>query len=130
MEESWEYEKLDENYNKMFCPMNDIDGKITGHSIIGLRQWFDENPEERKRLGWVKHIHHAAKDQLGDYDTTTHFPVCTTKQVDEFTIEDEWHLLPISEDMMVFTELANVMGLTISYGLLATDGNGGVMYRV
>lgn len=131
MAERWTYEKLDENYNKQFCPMNDLDGKITGRpGIVGLKAWFDENPEERKRLGWIKHIEHDAKDQLGEYDAMTNYPVCTRKQVDEYTIEDDWRLLPISEELRVFVEMANTMGLSISYGLLAEDGNGGVLYHV
>lgn len=129
-ERNWEYEKLDENLNKQFCPMNDLDGKITGHIVLGVREWFDEHPEERKALGWIKHIHHDYKEQLPDYDATNQYLVCTTRPVDEYTIEDVWHAMPLSEEMMLFIEMSNALGLTVSYGLLAPDGNGGVMYHV
>lgn len=59
---NWYYEKLDENYKIKQVPYNDYDGKITGHIVFGLERWFDENPEERKRLGWVKHITKSQKD--------------------------------------------------------------------
>jgi len=130
MAERWSYEKLDENQNKMFCPMNDLDGKITGHIVLGVEQWFDEHPDERKRLGWIKHIGHDYKEQLPDYDPTQQYLVRTTRRVDEYTIEDEWHAMPLSEEMMLFIEMSNALGLTISYGLLAEDGNGGVIYHV
>lgn len=109
MENNWTYEKLDENYEVKSCPMNDTDGKITGQIIIGLPQWFDENPEERKRLGWIKHIHHEEKDV--DYNKQTQYVVCATREIDEYTIEDVYHVLDKSEEMFLFEEMLEVYGL-------------------
>ena len=58
---SWTYEKLNDDYKVKDCPLNDLDGKITGKKIWGLKLWFDEHEDERKALGWVKHIHHSRK---------------------------------------------------------------------
>lgn len=130
MAERWHYEKLDENLARQYCPINDLDGKITGRCVLGVKQWFDENPEERKRLGWIKVIEHDLKDQLPDFDRTQQYVVQTTRQIDEYTVEQVYHAMPLSEEMMLFIEMSNALGLTISYGLLEQDGNGGVMYRV
>lgn len=126
----WTYEKLDENMQRQFLPMNDLDGKITGHIVLGVKAWFDEHPEERKALGWIKHINHEWKEQLPDFDKTSQYLIRGVKQIDEYTIEDEWHAMPLSEEMMVFIEMSNALGLSISYGLLAEDGNGGIIYNV
>ena len=99
----WQYEKLDENYNLMYCPMNDFDGSITGHIVIGVKQWFDENPEERKRRGWIKHITHDPKETK--YDKQTQYLIHTAKVIDEYTIEDEYHVMNKSEEIMLFEEL-------------------------
>ena len=103
MAETWDYEKLDENNKIKFCPMNDYDGKITGHIVFGVKAWFDENPEERKRLGWVKHIHHDTKDI--EYNRGTQYLKRSTKQIDEYTVEDEWYVMDKSEEMMRLEEL-------------------------
>lgn len=103
MAETWEYEKLDENNKIKFCPLNDYDGKITGHIVFGVKAWFDENPEERKRLGWVKHIHHETKDI--EYNRGTQYLKRSLKQIDEYTVEDEWHIMDKSEEMMRLEEL-------------------------
>ena len=125
------YEKLDENLDVITCPMNDLDGSITGHIVVGLRQWFDENPEERKRLGWIKHLTPTLKEQLGeDVDLTGKYLTTTLRQIDEYTVEDEYHIMPMSEEMMEFAEMANALGLEISLGVLLQDRNGGIMYHV
>ncbi len=103
MAEKWEYEKLDENNKIKYLPMNDYDGKITGHIVFGVKAWFDENPEERRRLGWVKHIHHDTNDI--EYNKRTQYLKRSTRQIDEFTVEDEWHILDKSEEMMRLEEL-------------------------
>ena len=80
----WEYEKVDENANVHYCPGCDESGKITGHIIFGLPIWFDEHPEERKTLGWIKHIH----PDKPDYDKQRQFLLVGAKAIDEYTIED------------------------------------------
>ena len=104
MEElKWRYEKLDEKGRVRSAPLNDPDGKITGHHVFGLRAWFDENPEERKRLGWIKHITHSTKDI--EYDKTCQYLVNSPKTVDAYTVEDDWKVLDMSEEQMRLAEI-------------------------
>ena len=66
-EKKWRYEKLNPETGKLeLCPMNDLDGTETGKIILNVHAYFDENPDERIRLGWTKHIEHDAKDM--DYN--------------------------------------------------------------
>lgn len=102
MEEKWYYEKL-ENGKIKYAPINDFDGKITGHIVFNVKAWFDENPEERIRLGWTKHIRHDTKNI--EYNKRTQYLINSTKQIDEYTIEDEWHIMDKSEEMMRLEEL-------------------------
>ena len=100
---SYDYEKLDENMKTQYCPGNDFDGSITGHIVIGVKAWFDENPEERKRRGWIKHITHDTRDI--EYDRQTQYLVKSVKQIDEYTVEDEYHVMNKSEAQMQLEEL-------------------------
>lgn len=102
----YDYEKLDEETGKIkYCPMHDLDGKITGQLIYGLQAWFDENPEERKALGWIKHIHHPTTEV--DYNRQTQYLVNVPNRVDQWTIEDNWKILDKSEEQMRLEELLN-----------------------
>ena len=80
-EPKWHYEKLNEKGQREWAPANDADGKITGRHVFGLKFWLDENPEERIRLGYIKHIEHDTKDI--EYDHATQYLVNTVKRVDE-----------------------------------------------
>lgn len=102
-EPKWRYEKLDENGNVKWAPQNDADAKITGHHVFGLKAWFDENPEERKRLGWIKHITHNMEDIV--YDHATQYLVNAPKRIDEYTIEDDYKIMNMSEEQMRLAEL-------------------------
>ena len=102
-EPKWCYEKLDEKGRVKTAPMNDADAKITGRHVFGLKAWFDENPEERKRLGWIKHIRHSTKDI--EYDHATQYLINVPKRLDEWTIEDEWRIMEKSEEQMRLSEL-------------------------
>lgn len=110
MEEiKYHYEKLDEETGKIkYCPTHDLDGKITGRLIYGLKAWFDENPEERMRLGWTKHIEHETKEI--EYNRQTQYLTNTTRQIDEFTVEDVCHVMDKSEEQLRLEEL-------LSYGI-------------
>ena len=103
---NWRYEKLKENYEVEFCPQDDKDGSVTGHIVMNVTAWFDENPEERIRLGWIKHITHDT-DEI-EYNHQTQFLVRSTKQIDEYTIEDEYHVLDKSEEQLLFEEMLSV----------------------
>lgn len=127
MAEHYEYEKYDpETGKRSYLPMNDLEGKITGHIVIGMRAWFDENPEERKKLGWIKHIHPDTKDI--QYNKQSQYLISTVKQIDEYTVTDEYHVMDKSEEMMLFEELAATTGLAVMYGYVEHDGNGGIVY--
>lgn len=107
---TWFYEKLDEEYKIKRAPYHDADAKVTGKHVMNLKAYFDENPEERKRLGWIKHIqltHKEIKEQY-PHNPMTHFIMVTTKPIDEYTVEDEYHIVEKSEEMLWFEELQSM----------------------
>lgn len=95
----WTYEKLQDDGKIKNAPVNDYDGKITGHIVFGVKQWFDENPEEARRLGWVKHIKHNPAKWI-DYNRQTQYYVISHKVIDPYTYEDEYHVFDKTEEMM------------------------------
>lgn len=98
----WQYERLQEDgkVKAVGINCNDTDGKLTGHpGIYGVKEWLDENPEEARRLGWVKHIQHNV-DKWLTYNKQTQYVMKSHKIIDEFTYEDEYHVLDKTEDMM------------------------------
>lgn len=100
----WTYEKFDEEKQKIkYLPQNDLNGKITGKIVFGLKAWMDENPEERIRLGWTKHIHKTTKDI--EYNKQTQYLIRSTRQVDDYTVEDVYFVLDKSEEQMRLEEL-------------------------
>ena len=103
-DKNWYYEKLDENMEIKRCPQDDKEGKETGKFILNLPAYFDENPEERKRLGWIKHITHEPNEVIV-YNRQSEYVVKSTKQVDEWTVEDIFHVLPKSEEQLLFEEM-------------------------
>jgi len=121
MEANYTYEKFDENGKVTYCPGNDYDGSITGHIVMNVKAWFDENPEERKRLGWIKHIHHSTKDV--EYNHATQRIVWSAKKIDDYTIEDEYHIVDKSEEMLRLEELLEA--LNYNSGDFVTFLNGG-----
>ena len=100
---------MDENLKTVHCPQNDIDGKITGHIVLGLPLWFDENPEERKRLGWIKVIHHS-RDEM-DYNRQTQYCVPALRTIDEYTVEEYYNVMDKTEEMMLLEELLSSIEL-------------------
>ena len=84
---NYNYEKLSENGKIKTCPLNDVDGSVTGRIVFGVSKWFAENPEERKRLGWIKHI--LPDEKAIVYNKQTQYLQKTTRQVDEWTVEDQ-----------------------------------------
>ena len=73
--------------------------------MYGLKAWFDEHPEERKALGWTKHIYYDTKDM--EYNRQTQFLTVTVRAVDEWTVEEEYHVVDKSEEMMRLDEVLN-----------------------
>lgn len=102
--DNYYYEKMTEDLNIKRCPMNDANGAITGRHIINLPSWFDENPEERKRLGWIKHITHNVKD-IKDYNPQTQYLTKSIAQIDEYTVEDVYNIFNKSEEMLLLEEM-------------------------
>lgn len=92
------YERLKDDGKIERAPVNDFDGKITGRIVFGVQAWFDENPEERKRLGWIKHITKDSKEI--EYNHQTQYLTKATNIIDEYTVEDEYRVMDKSEEMM------------------------------
>ena len=108
---NWTYVKLDEHGKRKSPPINDFDGTATGHIVFGVKNWLDENPEERKRLGWIKHIHHTRKEIkeiVGDWNPQTQNLITTLRQIDEYTIEDTYHVMDKSEEQILFEEMQSI----------------------
>lgn len=101
----WTYERLKEDgtVESIYINKNDFDGKLTGHIVFGVKEWLDENPEEAKRLGYVKHIHHNTKDI--DYNRQSQFLMKEIRFIDEYTYEDIYHIKDKTEAMMRYQEL-------------------------
>lgn len=113
----WRYEKYDEDFNRTLCPNHDDNGSITGKVIINLRTWFDENPEERIRLGWIKHYYYSYDEVKKMYDQQTQFVEISTKMIDEFTLQDEIIVFDKTEDMLAHEELTG-SSMSISFNFV------------
>lgn len=98
----WSYERLKEDgkIETVGINKNDFDGSITGHIVFGVKEWFDEHPEERVRLGWVKHIHHNPEKYGIEYNKQTQYLEKTVKRLDAYTCEDVYEVKYKTEDMM------------------------------
>lgn len=103
---NWYYEKLNENLEPQTCPQDDKEGTLTGLPRLNVPRWFDENPAERIRLGWTKHITHDT-DKI-DYDRQTQYLIKSVKQIDEYTVEDEYQIMTKSEEQLRFEEMLDV----------------------
>lgn len=103
----YSYEKYDEDHKIQYCPQTDFDGSVTGHIVINVKAWFDEHPEERKRLGWIKHIFHSTKDI--EYNHQTQYLTKSQKEIDPYTVEDVYHVMDKSEEMMLLEEMLEVI---------------------
>lgn len=96
----WQYEKIQDNGKIKIASTNcnDFNGEITGRIVFGVKAWFDENPEERLRLCWTKHIMHNTK--YIEHNKQTQYLQKTTKIIDAYTIEDEYTVCDKTEDIM------------------------------
>lgn len=102
-ENRWTYERYEADGTVKRCPINDFDGSVTGRIVFGVKQWFDENPEERIRRGWIKHIQHNMKEV--DYNPQTQYLRRTARKIDEHTVEDVYIVLDKSEEMLLVEDL-------------------------
>lgn len=112
MAQRYRYEKYDEEKQRMEQVShftNDVDGSITGHRVMDVASWFDENPEERKRLGWIKHIWYDKPEDTGvEFNQQTQFYVIETRTIDEYTVEDVYHVKDKSEDQLLFEQMLSI----------------------
>lgn len=105
----WQYERLKEDGSIQIISSdftNDTDRKITGKIVMNVKAYFDENPDEWKRLGFTRHILHQPKEI--EFNPQTQFVVMSTKQVDEYTIEDTLFVIDKSEEQLAFEEMLAV----------------------
>lgn len=105
----WRYEKLmDDGKIETISGdwRKDTDGSITGHIVMNVKAWMDENPEERKARGWIKHITPDPKEV--EYNKQTQFLVKSPRQIDEYTIEDQYFVLDKSEEQLAFEEMLSI----------------------
>ena len=106
---NWTYVRLKEDGTIEHCPTYDYDGSITGKIVVNVKAYFDENPEERKRLGWIKHntlTKDEIAEQVGEWDRQRQRLVRSLKTIDEWTVQDEYHVMDKSEEMMLMEEIA------------------------
>lgn len=114
----WTYQRLEDGKLR-HCPTYDYDGSVTGKIVVNVPAYFDENPDEARRLGWTKHITHDSKEIreiVGDWNPQTQYLVISQRQVDEWTVEDVYHVMDKSEEMMLLEELSTgveTMGVTV-----------------
>ncbi len=100
---TWDYEKYDEKGQRILTPINDYDGSVTGRIVMNVKAYFDENPKERIRLGWIKHINHPMPEV--EYDKQTQYVIRGLKAKDPYTIEDTYYIMDKSEEQMELEEL-------------------------
>ena len=112
MAQHYKYEKYNEEKQRMEHAShftNDVDGSITGHIVMDVASWFDENPEERTRLGWIKHIWYDKPEDAGvEFNQQTQFYVIETRTIDEYTVEDVYHVKDKSEDQLLFEQMLSI----------------------
>lgn len=123
---TWDYEKLDENGKLLTISNYTIDSKkeYTGRYVFNVKAWFDENPGEAIARGWTKHIRFERKEieERWPHDPQTQILVKSTRRVDEHTIEDDYHAIDKSEEMMRLQEMAGAVDL-FSDGVETEDVN-------
>lgn len=120
-ENNYTYEKFEADGSIKYCPGNDYDGSVTGHIVMDVRSWFDENPEERKRLGWIKHIHPGTKGI--EYNPLTQTLRQSYRAIDDYTIIDEYQVLDLPEELLLLR--MNIQALNYSTGGFITLLDGG-----
>lgn len=107
---NWYYERMkaDGAVEEIHVHTNDTDGSITGRVVINVKAWFDENPEERIRLGWTKHITFDENEvkERWPHNSQSQYLVKTIVQVDDYTVEDTYYVMDKSEEQMLLEEIS------------------------
>ena len=106
MEERYYYTKLDGKGEETYLPNNDYNGTITGTGkcVLNIKAWFDENPEIRKSLGYIKVITPSIDDL--EYNKQTQYIEWSKAFIDEYTIMRTPHIINKSEEMLRLEELS------------------------
>ena len=96
-----------------------------------IKAWFDENPEERKRLGWIKHWEYEKPSEIAEdlpeYDPTKHYLAKSTVWVDEYTTKDKYYIIEKTDEMMAMEEMLEAMNLYVPTGTMLVDSMGGAI---
>lgn len=105
-----QYERIEDDGSVKRCPMNDYDASITGHIIYNVPAWFDENPGEAQRLGWIRHITYDNKEvkERWPHNAQTQLLVKTVRVIDEWTVEDEYHVMDKPEELLEREEISAI----------------------
>lgn len=122
----YEYIRLREDGEIERARIDDLQGEVTGRRVYNLKAWFDEHPDERKRLGWIKYEHPAAEDEGVEYDPQTQILMRNPVTVDEWTIKDELYVVDKSEEFLLFEEMVNLAWDAPSFG----NTVGGITFSV
>lgn len=124
---NWNYERLDKDYKIELLPVHDLKGEYTGKPVINLKSWMDEHPAERKAQGWIKHIEYSAKEikEKWPHNPKTQNLFKMTRQVDRFTVEDDYKILDKSEEQLALEEILSLDGFVNSeHGIFLAGGDG------
>lgn len=109
----WVYERMKEDGSvEKVSGGNDTEGKITGRVVINVMAWLNENPDERIRRGWTKHIVYDAEEikERWPHNSQSQYLVKSTVQVDDHTVEDTYNVFDKSEEQMLIEELMEQCG--------------------
>ncbi len=124
----WDYEKLDENGKLITVSTWTIDSKkeYTGRYVMNVKAWFDEHPEERIARGWTKHIRWSPEEvrEKWPHNPQTQVLVRALKPIDAHTVEDDYHIIDKSEEMMRMQELLGVVDAFDSYDTMNVETEG------
>lgn len=125
---TWDYEKLDENGKRITVSNYTIDSKkeYTGRFVFNVKAWFDENPDERIARGWIKHIHWTPEEmkEKFPFNEQTQVLLRSVKVIDEYTVEDDFHAIDKSEEMMWLQEMLGVVDPFDTDAQVVTYGGG------
>lgn len=124
---NWYYEKLDDKGKTITVNTYTIDSKKehTGQFVFNVKAWFDEHPDYWPEHGWTKHITYESKEieEKWPHNKQTQILIREVRRVDAHTVEDTYHVIDKSEEMMRLQELLGVVeawgdGAVVTFGAL------------